>query len=64
MTETGITDKIKGKTQEISGNITGDSQKTAEGFLNQTVGKVKETVSDVKEKTDDIVEDVKEKLGK
>ncbi|WP_285017159.1 CsbD family protein [Lactococcus garvieae] len=62
MSETGFTDKIKGKAQEVTGDATGDKEKKAEGILNQVAGKVKETASGIKEKTEDIVEDVKEKI--
>ena len=64
MSETGITDKIKGKAQEASGDVTGDDKQKAKGILNQAVGKVKDAASDVKDKTQDVVEDIKEKFDK
>ncbi|RXN41431.1 CsbD family protein, partial [Enterococcus faecalis] len=45
MTDKGTTDKIKGKAKEVAGNVTGDDQQKAEGFLDQAVGKVKEVAS-------------------
>ncbi|AOA01872.1 CsbD family protein [Carnobacterium maltaromaticum] len=64
MTDKGTTDKIKGKAKEVTGDVTGDKGKKAEGLFDQAVGKVKEVASDVKEKTEDIVDDVKEKFDK
>lgn len=64
MSETGITEKIKGKAQEVSGDVTGDDKQKAKGILNQAVGKVKDAASDIKDKAEDIVEDIKEKIDK
>lgn len=52
MTDKGTTDKIKGKAKEVTGDVTGDKGKKAEGLFDQAVGKVKEVASDVKEKFD------------
>ena len=62
MSDKGTVDKLKGKAEEVAGNVTGDNKKKAEGLLNQAIGKVKETASDVKEAVEDGVEKIKEKI--
>ena len=62
MSDKGTVDKLKGKAEEVTGTVTGDNKKKAEGLLNQAIGKVKETASDVKEAVEDGVEKIKEKI--
>lgn len=64
MTDRGTTDKIKGKAKEVTGDVTGNKEKKAEGLFDQAIGKVKEVAADVKDKTEDLVDDVKEKFDK
>lgn len=61
MTDKGLKNKLTGKVQEVSGDVTNNKHQKAEGLLNQTIGKIKEVASDAKDKVEDIVENVKEK---
>ena len=47
MSEKGTVESAKGKVKETVGKVTGDSQKKAEGLLDQVVGKTKEVASNV-----------------
>ncbi|MEG0286678.1 MAG: CsbD family protein [Vagococcus sp.] len=64
MVDKGHTDKIKGKTKEVLGDLRGDNKQKAEGILDQAIGKTKEITSDIKEKTDDFIDDAKDKFSK
>lgn len=57
MSDTGFTHKVKGKSKETVGNVTGDSSVKAEVVLDQVVGKAKEVASDI----NDVVQRVPEK---
>lgn len=56
MLKNGTTDKAKGKIKEITGDITGNDKKKAEGIFEQAIGKVKEVGDNIKEKTEELVE--------
>ena len=45
MADKGHTDKIKGKTKEVLGDLRGDNKQKAEGILDQAIGKTKEITS-------------------
>ena len=64
MSEKETVESAKGKVKETVGKVTGDSQKKAEGLLDQVVGKTKEVASNVKETAEGLVEEVKDKLDK
>ena len=60
MTDTGFTDKVKGKVKETVGEITNDSSLKTEGIIDQVVGKTKEIVENVKDVASELAEKVKD----
>jgi uncharacterized protein YjbJ (UPF0337 family) len=55
-------DKVKGRTEEAIGDLTGDEDLTSEGRADRAAGEVKEKVSVVVDKVKDTVEDVKDEV--
>ncbi|MFF3331751.1 CsbD family protein [Streptomyces sp. NPDC002888] len=49
MARKGGTDKIKGKAKEMTGKVTGDREKEAEGHLDQARGEAKKTMGKAQE---------------
>jgi uncharacterized protein YjbJ (UPF0337 family) len=56
----GATDKLKGKTKETVGKITGDDRKKSKGRTDQTKGKAKGTMATAKEKAAGMKESLKD----
>lgn len=64
MTDKGTGDKIKGKTKEVAGDVTGNDKMKAEGMFDQALGKVKEVAADAKDKVEEVSKEIKHKLDK
>lgn len=53
MLDKGTADKVKGKAKEVTGDVTGDNKKKAEGLVDQAVGKAKAAAEDIKKSLKD-----------
>ena len=62
MADRGFTDRVKGKTKMMAGNLTGNQKVKAEGVIHRTIGMTKEVVSDVKDVAAEVIEKVKDKM--
>jgi uncharacterized protein YjbJ (UPF0337 family) len=56
------TDKMKGRTKEAVGDLTGDEHLKREGKADRASGKAKGMINDAKDKAEDTVDRVKDKL--
>jgi uncharacterized protein YjbJ (UPF0337 family) len=50
----GMSDRLKGKAKEMTGKLTGDHRKQAEGKTDQAKGSAKEGVSEAKERAEGV----------
>ncbi len=55
--EKGLEDKIKGTIKEVTGKITGDEKKEAEGKIQKEIGEAKKQAEEMK---DEVLKDAKE----
>ena len=51
----GTTDKLKGRTKEAAGDLTGDKDLKREGKVDRASGAVKDKVGDAADKVKDVV---------
>ncbi len=58
----GTPDKVAGKAKEAAGDITYDTTKKAECFVDQAAGHSKEIIADLKDKSESMAQDVKDKF--
>ena len=63
MADRGFTDKVKGKTKMMAGNLTGNQKVKAQSVIHRTIGMTKEVVSDVKDVAEEVIEKVKDKMS-
>lgn len=61
MTDKGTKNKVKGKAEEIAGNVTHNKKLQREGKVDQAVGELKSVAAEVKEKAEEVIEGAKDK---